>query len=47
MVEAYQDATTAPFSYLFLDLKPTADDKHRLKACIFPDDKNNFVYVSK
>ena len=48
MVEAYEDATTTtPYSYLFLDLKPNADDKHRPKACIFPDDKNNYVYVPK
>ncbi len=43
MVEAYADATSQAYSYLFIDLKPTTDDKHRLKACIFPDDKNNYV----
>lgn len=47
MVEAYEDATSQAYSYLFIDLKPTTDDKHRLKACIFPDDKNNYVYVPK
>ena len=47
MVEAYIDATSQPYSYLFVDLKPCTDDKHRLKASIFPDDKHNYVYVPK
>ena len=47
MIESYTDATSEPYSYLFVDLMPSTDDKHRLKACIFPDDKHNYVYVSK
>lgn len=47
MIEAYTDATNEPYSYLFIDLKPNVDDKHRLKACIFPDDIYNYVYVIK
>ncbi len=47
MVEAYTDATNAPYSYLFVDLKPDADEKLRLKAYIFPDDVDNYVYVPK
>src|SRR5688572_5181392 len=47
MVEAYTDATSEPYSYLFVDLKPNIDEKHRLKACIFPDDIHNYVYVPK
>jgi hypothetical protein len=47
MVEAYNDATATPFSYLFVDLKPQTDDKYRLKTCIFPDDAENYVYISK
>jgi len=47
MVEAYTDATNEPYSYLFIDLKPNIDEKLRLKACIFPDDENNYVYVPK
>jgi hypothetical protein len=47
MIEAYNDATAEPYSYLFVDLKPYTDEKHRLKACIFPDDPENYVYVSK
>ena len=47
MVEAYTDATGEPFTYLFIDLKPNTDEKHRLKACIFPDDAYNYVYGPK
>ena len=47
MVEAYTDATDEPYSYLFVDLKPNIDEKHRLKSCIFPDDEYNYVYVPK
>jgi hypothetical protein len=47
MTESYIDATSVPYSYLFVDLKPQTDDKHRLKASIFPDDKENYVYVPK
>ena len=47
MVEAYTDATSEPYSYLFLDLKPDTDEKLRLKASIFPDDTYNYVYTPK
>ena len=47
MVEAYNDATSEPYSYLFVDLKPNINEKHRLKACIFPDDIHNYVYIPK
>ena len=47
MIEAYTDATREPYSYLFVDLKPNTDEKHRLKACVFPDDENNYVYGPK
>ena len=40
MVESYIDATSEPYSYLIVDLKPNTEDKHRLKGCIFPDDKH-------
>ena len=47
MVEAYTDATCEPYTYLFVDLKPNADEKHRLKAGIFPDDVHNYAYIPK
>jgi len=47
MIESYTDATSKPYSYLFVDLKPNTEDNYRLKADIFPDDVHNYVYVSK
>jgi len=47
MVESYVDATSEPYSYLFVDLKPNTDEKFRLKANIFPDDEHSYVYVPK
>src|SRR6266516_3410069 len=47
MTESYIDATSEPYSYLFVDLKPNTDESHRLKACIFPDDQDNFAYVPR
>src|SRR5207247_3438023 len=32
MVESYVDATSEPYSYLFVDLKPNTGEKFRLKA---------------
>jgi len=46
LIEAYHDATSKPFSYLMLDLKPTTDDKLRVRTNIFPDE-TCIVYVPK
>ena len=46
-VEAYRDATSSPFSYLLVDLRPDLEDKRcRLWTNIFPG-KNQYVYVRK
>lgn len=45
--EAYHDATARPHGYLLLDLKQSTPDNCRFRACIFPDDAYNFVYVPK
>ena len=45
-VEAFKDATREPHSYLVLDLRPEQDEDLRLRARIFPVEKN-YVYVSK
>lgn len=45
--EAYIDATKNPHSYLFLDLSQDIDEMLRVRACIFPDDTVNYVYVPK
>jgi len=45
-IEAFEDATREPYSYLLLDLRPEQDEDLRLCACIFPGEKH-YVYVSK
>ena len=46
LVEAFKDATVEPFSYMLIDLKPDTEDQHRVRASIFPGEKN-YVYVPK
>ena len=46
-VEAYGDATSVPYGYLLIDLKPEQDDRYRLRTNIFPGDDTQFVYVKK
>lgn len=45
-VEAFNDATSQPHSYLLIDLKSNTDEQYRLRTNIFPDEQT-FVYVSK
>ena len=35
-MESYNDACSRPYGYLLVDLTQEADDKHRIKANIFP-----------
>ena len=35
-IEAYRDATSVPFEYLLVDLKPDQDERRRLRTNIFP-----------
>jgi len=44
--ESYDDATKEPYSYLFIDLKPSTPDEYRLRTHIFPGEIP-FVYVPK
>ena len=46
MIEAFTDATSAPFSYLLIDLKPQTEDNYRLRTGIFPGD-DSYAYVPK
>jgi hypothetical protein len=46
MLDAFKDATSQPYSYLFIDLKQETDERHRLRTGIFPND-TQFVYVPK
>ena len=43
-VEAYRDATTKAFSYLFVDLSQSCPDRLRLRTGIFPDE-TTMVYT--
>ena len=38
MIEAFKNATSAPYGYLLIDLKQATDDKLRLRTGIFPGD---------
>lgn len=46
LTEAFIDATSKPFTYLFLDLKPDTDDNLRVRSNIFPGEIN-IVYLPK
>ncbi len=45
-IEAFKDATDAPFGYLLIDMKPDTDEKHRLRTNIFPGELT-YVYIKK
>ena len=44
--EAFEDATTVAYGYLFLDLKADTDDAHRVRTNIFPGE-TPYVYRPK
>ena len=46
MLEAFQDATKQPFTYLLVDLKPESDEQYRLRTNIFPGEITH-VYAPK
>ncbi|GFY41062.1 uncharacterized protein TNIN_293251 [Trichonephila inaurata madagascariensis] len=46
LLESYDDATKAPYGYLFMDLKPETNERLRIRTSIFPEDKN-IVYVPR
>ena len=46
MREAFADATSQPYSYLLVDLKPDTPDDLRLRAKIFPGE-HQVVYIRK
>ena len=45
MTEAFRDATQEPYSYLFIDMKPTTHDALRLRSRVL--DECQVVYVPK
>lgn len=46
MAEAYKDATSKPYGYLLLDLRPETDERFRLRTDIFPG-MTQICYVPK
>lgn len=46
LVDAFRDATRLPYTYIFIDLKPDTDDKHRIRANVFLNE-TNYVYLPK
>ena len=46
MLEAFQDATTKPYSYLLVDLKPDTPEELRLRTNIFPGELQS-VYIKR
>ena len=46
MVEAFKDATSGPYGYLLIDMKPYTEETYRLRTNIFPGE-THYVYVRK
>ena len=46
MIDAFNDATKYPHSYLLVDMRPETDERLRLRAKIFPGEIQE-VYVRK
>jgi len=45
-MEAYAKATSVPYGYILVDLKPDQDEQCRLRTNIFPGEMQ-YVYVKK
>jgi hypothetical protein len=46
LVDAFQDATSTPYSYLLLDLKSDTEENQRVRANVFPEEVN-YAYIPK
>ena len=46
MLDAFKDATSVPYGYLFVDLKQDTYDLLRLRTGVFPQDKT-YIYMPK
>ena len=46
LTESFLDATSIPFGYLFIDLKPDVDDRLRVRTGILPEELS-YVYEPK
>lgn len=47
LADAFRDATSRPYGYLLIDLKPNTDEQLRVRTNIFADESPQFVYVPK
>lgn len=47
LIESYQDAVSKPYGYLFIGLKQSTDNNHRVKTGILLTDKYYIFYVPK
>ena len=45
--EAYADATSKPYGYLFLDFKTNCPDNMRVRTNVFPQETPHYVYLPK
>lgn len=45
IMEAYKKATIVPYGYLMIDVTQNAHDDLRIRSGIFPDDKDNIIYL--
>ena len=45
--EAFKDATSVPYGYLFVDLKQDTPEDMHLRMAVFPDDGVQYVYLPK
>jgi len=46
MIESYKDATSVPYGFLLIDLRPETEEKFRLRTGILPV-QTPYVYVRK
>jgi len=46
LIESFQDSTTKPHGYLFIDLKQSTESRNRIQTGILPSQKR-IIYVSK
>ena len=47
LVEAFRDATSSPYGYLLMDMRPDLEDKFRLRTGIFPGILTTFTFPNK
>jgi hypothetical protein len=46
LVEAFEDATSEPYSYLLIDLTQTTSERDRIRSKIFPNE-HGYIYEKK